>query len=163
MTISEIAVKHKPVIYILFAIIVIVGTVSYMTIPRESSPSITIPYIFISTTYAGASPQDMEQLVTQEIENQIDSVLDEVRRGEITDNELTKVKNKIETAFNSRRQTIIGLADKLSGIKTFFGDTNLINTEINFYLNITRDDLVNTSKDLLGRDQRLVLNYLPKQ
>ena len=100
---------------------------------------------------------------TQEIENQIDAVLDEVRRGEITDNELTKVKNKIETAFNSRRQTIIGLADKLSGIKTFFGDTNLINTEINFYLNITRDDLVNTSKNLLGRDQRLVLNYLPKQ
>ncbi len=99
---------------------------------------------------------------TQIIENQIDIVLDEIRRDEITDNELTKVKNKIETAFNSRRQTIISLADKLSGIKTFFGDTNLINTEINFYLNITRDDLVNTSKDLLGRDQRLVLNYLPK-
>ena len=74
MTISEIAVKHKPVIYILFAIIVIVGTVSYMTIPRESSPSITIPYIFISTTYPGASPQDMEQLVTQEIENQLKGV-----------------------------------------------------------------------------------------
>ena len=74
MTISEIAVKHKPVIYILFAIIVLVGTASYMTIPRESSPSITIPYIFISTTYAGASPTDMEQLVTQEIENQLKGV-----------------------------------------------------------------------------------------
>ena len=74
MTISELAVKHKPVIYILFAIIVLVGTASYMTIPRESSPSITIPYIFISTTYAGASPTDMEQLVTQQIENQLKGV-----------------------------------------------------------------------------------------
>jgi multidrug efflux pump subunit AcrB len=44
--------------------------------PRESSPSITIPYIFVTTVYIGVSPQDIESLVTQEIEKEVKGIKD---------------------------------------------------------------------------------------
>jgi zinc protease len=103
--------------------------------------------------YAGAG--------TKQMEDEIDCVIDELAEGKFTDEEFTKVKNKIETTFSSRRHSIIGLADKLSSLKTFYGDAELINTEINYYLNTTRDDLVDAAHKYLDRSKRLTLNYLP--
>ncbi|HLT24270.1 MAG TPA: pitrilysin family protein [Ignavibacteria bacterium] len=96
------------------------------------------------------------------IEEEIYNILDEIMAGEFTGGELTKVKNKVETSFSSRRLSIINLADKLSQIKTFYGDTELINTEINYYLNVTRDDIISAAKKYLNHNQRVVLTYLPK-
>jgi hydrophobe/amphiphile efflux-1 (HAE1) family protein len=76
MTISELSVKNKAVVFVLLAIIVLVGAMSYITIPRESSPSITIPFVFVSTVYPGVSPEDMEKLVTMEIEKELKGVKD---------------------------------------------------------------------------------------
>jgi CzcA family heavy metal efflux pump len=76
MTISKLAVDNKVTIFILLAIIIIAGAYSYVTIPRESSPSITIPYVFISTVYPGVSPEDIENLVTQKIENEVNGISD---------------------------------------------------------------------------------------
>jgi multidrug efflux pump len=76
MTISQLAVKNKAVVYVLLFIIVVMGIMSYTSIPRESSPSITIPYVFVSTVYPGVSPEDMEKLVTQEIENELKGIKD---------------------------------------------------------------------------------------
>lgn len=76
MTISQLAVKNKAVVYVLLFIIVVMGIMSYVAIPRESSPSITIPYVFVSTVYPGVSPEDMEKLVTQEIENELKGIKD---------------------------------------------------------------------------------------
>ena len=76
MTISELSVKNKAVIYVLLIIIIIVVAMSYVSIPRESSPSITIPFVFVSTVYPGVSPEDMEKLVTQEIEKELKGIKD---------------------------------------------------------------------------------------
>lgn len=103
-------------------------------------------------------PDTDPKLIEQEIYN----VLNEISSGEFSDEELIKVKNKVETAFSSRRLSIINLADKLSQIKTFHGDTELINTEINYYLNVTREDITSAAKKFLNHNQRVVLTYLPK-
>jgi len=74
MKFFNLIVSNKVTIYILVAIIVVMGTFSYVTMPRESSPSIKIPYVFISTVYPGVSPQDIENLVTQEIEKEVKGI-----------------------------------------------------------------------------------------
>nr|MBC8484577.1 efflux RND transporter permease subunit [Bacteroidota bacterium] len=76
MTVSKLAVDNKVTIYILLAIIILVGAFTYITIPKESSPSITIPYVFVSTVYPGVSPEEIENLVTQEIENEVKGISD---------------------------------------------------------------------------------------
>ena len=43
-----------------------------------------------------------------------------------------------------------------------YGDTALINNEIDIYRSITREDIRNVAKKYLNTNQRLVLEYLPK-
>jgi CzcA family heavy metal efflux pump len=76
MNVSKLAVNNRVTVYILVLIIVIVGIFSYSSIPKESAPSITIPNIFVTTAYFGVSPQDMENLVTQEIEKEVKGIKD---------------------------------------------------------------------------------------
>ena len=51
--------------------ILIWGTISYQNIPRESTPQIDIPSATITTVWPGASPGDVEKLVTNKIEKEI--------------------------------------------------------------------------------------------
>ena len=74
MRISNIAVDNRVAVYILITIIVVVGTTSYMSLPRESAPDITLPLIIVSTPYIGVSSEDIEGLVTQPLERNLKSV-----------------------------------------------------------------------------------------
>lgn len=74
MTITNLAIRYRTSIIVLTAILVIGGLISYQTIPKEAQPSIEIPNIVVTTVYAGASPNDIESLVTQPIEQEVQSV-----------------------------------------------------------------------------------------
>ena len=74
MKITNLAIKYRTSILVLTAILVIGGLISYQTIPKEAQPSIEIPNIVVTTVYPGASPDDIESLVTQHIEQEVQSV-----------------------------------------------------------------------------------------
>ena len=65
--------KHMAV-FSLSALIVILGIISYVTLPRESSPDIKVPYIYITTTYIGVSASDIESLITEPIESELEGM-----------------------------------------------------------------------------------------
>ncbi len=71
MIISDTAVRKSTTVAVLALVLIIIGTYCYLTLPRESSPDITIPNVFISTDYRGVSPADIETSVTIEIEKKI--------------------------------------------------------------------------------------------
>lgn len=71
MRITDLAIKNHLTIFVLVAMIVITGTIAYVTMPREAAPDITIPYVIVSTPYIGVSPSDMETLVTNPIEKKL--------------------------------------------------------------------------------------------
>jgi multidrug efflux pump len=71
MIISDTAVKKSVSVMVLSVIIIAFGTYSYLVLPRESDPDITIPYVFVSTSYRGVSPTDIETAVTIEIEKKL--------------------------------------------------------------------------------------------
>ena len=76
MKFFKLFVDNKVVIYIFTALIIIAGAFSYASLPRESAPSIEIPYVFVSTVYVGVSPEEIEKLVTMEIEKQVKGIPD---------------------------------------------------------------------------------------
>ncbi|KKP58305.1 MAG: Acriflavin resistance protein [Candidatus Moranbacteria bacterium GW2011_GWF1_34_10] len=50
------------------------GIYSYIKLPRESNPEVKIPIAVITAVYPGASPSDVEELVTKKIETNISGV-----------------------------------------------------------------------------------------
>jgi len=50
----------------------------YSDLKREAQPKVTIPYVFVSTSYVGASPQEVEILITDPIEDKLEE-LDDIK------------------------------------------------------------------------------------
>lgn len=71
---SSWAIDNKITVYILTIIISIVGVMSYIGLPKESFPDITVPTIFVSTVNAGNSPTNIENTITKPIEKKLKSV-----------------------------------------------------------------------------------------
>jgi multidrug efflux pump subunit AcrB len=71
MIISDTAVKKSITVMVLAVIIIVFGVYSYLVLPRENEPDITIPYVFVSTSYKGVSPTDIETSITIEIEKKL--------------------------------------------------------------------------------------------
>ena len=76
MILNQMALKRQVTVLALLVIIVVAGLYSYATLPRESFPDITIPYVFVTTTYEGVAPADMEELITIPIERKLKGIDD---------------------------------------------------------------------------------------
>lgn len=68
---SSWAIDNKTAIYVLTALITIGGIFAYNNTPKENFPEVIIPKIFVQTVYPGTSPENMETLVTKQLEKQI--------------------------------------------------------------------------------------------
>src|ERR1700712_1412755 len=68
------SISNKTAIYLVMLMISIIGIFQFVTLPKEQFPDIIIPTIYVSTTYVGNSPKDMENLVTRPIEKQIKGI-----------------------------------------------------------------------------------------
>lgn len=81
MKITHLAIRQRTTILVLTVLLAVGGLVSYLTIPKESFPSIEIPNIIITTVYPGASPEDIESLITKPIEEELQGItgIDEIR------------------------------------------------------------------------------------
>ncbi len=71
MIISDTAVKKSITVLVLAILILVFGSYCYSVLPRESEPDITIPNVFVSTSYRGVSSTDIETSVTIEIEKKL--------------------------------------------------------------------------------------------
>ena len=74
MKITDVSIDNRTSVFIIVVIIVILGLSAYLTLPRESSPDISIPLVIVSTPYFGVSPEDIETLITQKIEKEINAI-----------------------------------------------------------------------------------------
>jgi multidrug efflux pump len=71
---SSWAIDNKRAVYVIIFLITVMGLLSYVRLPKENFPDITIPKVYVSTVYAGQSPQNIEMLVTRQIEKQLKSL-----------------------------------------------------------------------------------------
>jgi multidrug efflux pump subunit AcrB len=71
---SSWAIDNKTAIYVLIFLITVLGLISYNNLPKENFPDIAQSKVFISTPYIGQSPQNIELLVTRQLEKQLKSL-----------------------------------------------------------------------------------------
>ncbi len=74
MLLTDAAIRNRTTIAIMGVLIIMVGTASYVSLPREAAPDVPIPYIMVNTMYEGVSPEDIETSVTMKIEKELNGV-----------------------------------------------------------------------------------------
>ena len=74
MSLPEFSIKKKVTVYMLSALLVLLGFLSFQKLPQELFPPITFPQITIVTDYSNAAPEEIETLITRVIEEAIGSV-----------------------------------------------------------------------------------------
>ncbi|CAH6828461.1 putative multidrug resistance protein [Vibrio chagasii] len=73
-SIIDAALSRARTMLSLLALILVAGVITYITIPKESSPDITIPIIYVSVGHQGISPTDAERLLVRPIEQELRSI-----------------------------------------------------------------------------------------
>ncbi|CAH7080182.1 putative multidrug resistance protein [Vibrio chagasii] len=73
-SIIDAALSRARTMLSLLALILVAGVITYLTIPKESSPDITIPIIYVSVGHQGISPTDAERLLVRPIEQELRSI-----------------------------------------------------------------------------------------
>ena len=69
MNLFRFILSHGRIFTILVIVLPIVaGTFAYQTLPKEGEPEISAPHAIVITTYSGASPSEIESLVTNPLE-----------------------------------------------------------------------------------------------
>lgn len=68
------ALTHSRTVLLLSALIIISGLASYLSIPRESFPNVSIPFVNIHVYHEGISPEDADRLLVGPIYKQIKSL-----------------------------------------------------------------------------------------
>lgn len=71
---SKFSVKKPYTIVVAVIVVLILGVISFMNLDTDLLPSIDLPYIVIMTTYPGASPEEVEMIVTKPIEQAVATV-----------------------------------------------------------------------------------------
>lgn len=114
-TIIDAAIERSRPVLLILGLILVAGTVSYITIPKEADPDIAIPIIYVSIGHEGISPEDAERLLIRPIENKLQniegvkemtstavegnaSVVLEFDAGFDSDTALTDVREKVDDA-----------------------------------------------------------------
>ena len=101
------------------------------------------------------NPKDIEQLMDLEYKK--------VQKELITDREFQKLRNQIENNFIQSNYKMYDIAENLANYHIFYGDASLINTEIDKYLAVTKEDILNVANKYYNKENRVTLYYLPKE
>lgn len=96
------------------------------------------------------------------LEKEIDEELEKLKNEFITDREFEKIRNMIENDFINNFNSMIGIAENLANYYMYFGDANLINTELDRYMKVTKEDIQRVARKYFVKDNRITLYYLPK-
>ena len=96
------------------------------------------------------------------LRDEIDIEVEKIQTELISETDYQKLLNKFESRFVDSNGSIEGIANSLAEYYAIYDDTNLINSEIDVYRSISREEIREVAKKYLNPNQRLTLNYLPE-
>ncbi len=101
------------------------------------------------------------EYTTTNLVKEVDDEIVKLQTDLISEKELQKLQNKYESQYVDGNSNVEGIASNLASFYLLYGDVNLINTEIEMYHSITREEIREVAKKYLNPNQRLLLDYVP--
>lgn len=74
--IVDFAIGHARLTLALLAFLLVAGAISYVNIPKESNPDITVPIVYVQLSQRGISPEDAERLLVRPMETALKTISD---------------------------------------------------------------------------------------
>lgn len=111
---SNLALNNTISVIILSALLILFGAYSYKTMPKESFPEIVFPLIYVQTAYPGNTPMDIENLITRELEKEIESVdgIKELNSESVQDVSIINVEFNIDVDTDKALQDVKDAVDR---------------------------------------------------
>ncbi|ESU28066.1 peptidase M16-like protein [Flavobacterium saliperosum S13] len=103
----------------------------------------------------------MGQNTTESLVKEVDEEIVKLQTELISEKDFQKLQNKFENQYVNSNASVEGIAENLASFYLLYGDVNLINTEIDIYRSITREEIREVAKKYLNPNQRLILDYVP--
>jgi len=101
MSITEIAIKRPTLVVVIFTVLAILGVTSYSKLNYKLIPKLSFPALSITTTYPGASANEVESSVTKELEDALSS-LENVKSMQSTSQEgLSSITIELESSADA--------------------------------------------------------------
>ena len=116
INIIDYAISHSRVFMGILIFIIFSGASTYISIPKESTPDVSIPIVYISLSQNGISAQDSERLLVKPIEDEVKTVegVKEVRSTAYSGG--GNVLLEFDAGFDSD-QAMIDIRDKVDRAK----------------------------------------------
>ena len=76
MKLPKIAINNAQFVIIMVLIAVVIGTQALERMPRSEDPQVDFPFFVVTAIYPGTSPEDMENLIADPIEEVLDEIDD---------------------------------------------------------------------------------------
>ncbi|MFA6100306.1 MAG: efflux RND transporter permease subunit [Patescibacteria group bacterium] len=93
-------VSNFRVVILLIILLTGWGVYSFITLPRESNPEVKIPIAMVVTIYPGASPADIEELVTKKIETAVTGLKGISKITANSSNSISSIRVEFDSSVN---------------------------------------------------------------
>ena len=121
----------------------------FQLIPMEKAGVI----LLVGISGPGKSINKVEELFNDEIAIML--------KNGISDDELNKAKSIFEAQFVTSKKTAGGKARDLASFQSYYGNPDLINSELEKYMKVTKQDILKAAKMYLDTKNKVVFVYQP--
>ena len=139
---SSWAIGNKMTVYVIIAIIMIGGLMSYYNMPRESFPEVIETKIYVSSVNPGNSAEDVEKFITEPLEEEFNNIagVKEITSNTLQDYSLVIVEFEEDILVDVARQKVKDKVDLVKAETTWPTLDNGAKVEPNvFDLNLTEE------------------------
>ena len=117
MSLIETALTRSRVVLLSLVLLVIAGAVTYVGIAKESEPDVPIPYIYVSMSHEGISPEDAERLLARPVEQALRSIEGVKEMSSLSSQGHASVTLEFEAGFDNE-QALTDVRRKVDEIKS---------------------------------------------
>lgn len=108
----------------------------------------------------GAIPLGKNSL--EDLVKEMDAEIVKLQTELISDKDLQKVRNQFENRYVSSNSGVQNIANSLARYYMLYGDTGIINKELDIINSITKEEIRDVAKKYLAKSRRVVIEYLPE-
>ncbi|MGB7841551.1 MAG: efflux RND transporter permease subunit [Salinimicrobium sp.] len=139
---SSWAIDNKMTVYVIIAIIMVGGLMSYYAMPRESFPEVVETKIYVSSVNPGNSAEDVEKFITEPLEEEFNNIggVSEITSTTLQDYSLVIVTFDEDISVEAAKQKVKDKVDQEKAATTWPTMDNGAKVEPNvFDLNLSEE------------------------
>jgi predicted Zn-dependent peptidase len=101
--------------------------------------------------------QIQDEVKPQKVIDAVDEEFERILEMGVTDEELEKARNQVTHRFVARLSTVFQVGELLAHYASYFDDPNLVNSQIDKYHSISKEDVLKAARDFLVPENRTVI------